>query len=144
MAEGEDGYLWWKAVHIVSVIIWMAGLFYLPRLFVYHATKPVDSESSRLLTIMERRLLRGIMYPSLIAVLVTGGVLFQPWGEHWWLMGKLGLVGILVVCHFLYAYWRWGFEHGRNVHTHIFYRIMNEIPTVVLIGIVILVVLKPI
>ncbi len=143
METWGDSYLWWKAAHIISMITWMAGLFYLPRLFVYHATTAVDSESSRLLEIMERRLLHGIMYPSLVVVLITGGILIQPWREHWWLMGKLGLVGILIICHFLYAYWRRCFERGCNTHTHTFYRIVNEIPTVVLVSIVILVVLKP-
>ena len=139
----DDTYLWWKAAHIISMVTWMAGLFYMPRLFVYHALSLPSSTQYQLLKVMERRLLFGIMHPSLIMVFITGIVLLPPWIEYPWMIAKIGLVGTLVVCHLLCMYWRIAFAHDRNIHSHIFYRVVNEIPTVALIGIVILVVLKP-
>ena len=139
----DDIYLWWKVAHIISMVTWMAGLFYMPRLFVYHALSPPSSTQYQLLQVMERRLLFGIMHPSLVMVFLTGAVLLPPWIEYRWMLAKLGFVGILLICHLLCMYWRIAFTHDRNTHSHIFYRVMNEIPTIALIGIVILVVLKP-
>ncbi|VBB69535.1 Protoporphyrinogen IX oxidase, novel form, HemJ [invertebrate metagenome] len=121
----------------------MAGLFYMPRLFVYHALSLASSNQYQLLKVMERRLLFGIMHPSLILVFITGIWILPSWIEYGWMLAKLGLVGVLVVCHFLCMRWRIAFAHNRNTHSHIFYRIVNEIPTIALIGIVILVILKP-
>lgn len=139
----ESSYLWWKVIHVVSIVTWMAGLFYLPRLFVYHAMASRDTEHYRTLQLMERRLLRSIMHPSLGAVLVTGTIMLPAWLESGWMIAKLGLVSILVVFHVLCAHWQVAFEYDRNIHSHIFYRIINEIPTLILVGISILVIIKP-
>jgi len=141
------GYLWLKALHIIAVIAWMAGLLYLPRLFVYHAAAPMGSNRARMLETMERRLLNGIMLPALIMVLLFGGLLAAipgvvDWRQGWiWL--KLGLVGLLAVLHFCLARCHRNFARDANRHTPRFYRVINESPTIVMIVIVLLVVLKP-
>ena len=140
-------YLWIKAFHIVSVVAWMAGLFYLPRLFVYHADAPAGSELAETFKTMERRLLRGIMNPAMIAVYVFGLLLVATpgvvdWGSGWF-YAKLLLVAALTAYHHLLGLLRKDFESDRNKQSARFYRIANEVPTVLLIGIVILVVVKP-
>jgi protoporphyrinogen IX oxidase len=140
-------YLWIKAFHIVSVVAWMAGLFYLPRLFVYHADAPAGSDLAETFKTMERRLLRGIMNPAMIAVYVFGILLVATpgvvdWGSGW-LYAKLVLVAALTAYHHLLSLLRKDFESNRNKQSARFYRIVNEVPTVLLIGIVILVVVKP-
>jgi putative membrane protein len=137
-------YLWIKALHVISVIAWMAGLLYLPRLFVYHADAAIGSELSERLKVMERRLLRAIMNPAQIAVFVFGGLMLvvQDWSQNW-LHAKLALVAVLVVVHHLYALWRKDFAADRNKRPARFYRIWNEVPTVAMIAIVILVIVKP-
>jgi putative membrane protein len=139
-----EWYLWIKALHVISVIAWMAGLLYLPRLFVYHADAPVGSELSERLKVMERRLLRAIMNPAQVAVFVFGGLMLvvQDWSQHW-LHAKLVLVAVLVVVHHLYAAWRKDFAADRNTRPARFYRIWNEVPTLAMIAIVILVIVKP-
>jgi protoporphyrinogen IX oxidase len=140
-------YPWTKSAHIVAVVAWMAGLLYLPRLFVYHAMAPADSDRSQTFMIMERRLLRGIMTPAMLATLAFGLVLAATPGivdwHRGWIWAKLGLVAILLVYHALLARWLQDFAAGRNRHSPRFFRIVNELPTVVLIGIVVLVVVKP-
>ncbi len=142
-----DVYLWIKAVHTIAVISWMAGLLYLPRLFVYHAEATVGSELSETLKIMERRLLRAIMNPAMLVSLVLGIVLVLNMGdaawESGWLHGKLLLVVGLLVMHMLMSRWRRDFEADSNTRSHKFYRVANEIPTVMMIGIVILVIVQP-
>lgn len=138
---------WIKAFHIIAVIAWMAGLLYLPRLFVYHADVPAGSERSEMLKVMERRLLRGIMNPAMIAVFVFGGLLLAipgvvAGGRFWW-HAKLALVLALAVMHMMMGTWRKAFEEDRNAHPPKFFRIVNEIPTVLMIAIVILVVVRP-
>ena len=134
-----------KALHIVSVIAWMAGLLYLPRLFVYHADTEKGSAQSETFKVMERRLLRGIMNPAMFLVWVFG--LAVAWkGELWsayWLHAKLALVVVLTGVHHLYGRWRKDFEADRNVRPARFYRWWNEVPTVLMIAIVFLAVLKP-
>lgn len=134
--------LWIKSLHIVFVIAWFAGLFYLPRLFVYHSQSD-DAVSHDRFLLMERKLL------GLMAVAATGSVVFGLW--LWlgygiaggWLHAKLALVALLVGFH-LYCIRLWrGFRAGRNRHGHVFYRWINELPALLLIGIVILVVVKP-
>ncbi len=139
-----EWYLWIKALHVIAVIAWMAGMLYLPRLFVYHADAAAGSELSETLKVMERRLLRGIMNPAFTAVWILGGLLatVQDWHQHW-LAAKLTLVGIMSVLHHVFAYWRKVFAADRNTRPARFYRIANEVPTLLLIGIVILVILKP-
>jgi putative membrane protein len=134
-----------KALHIVAVIAWMAGLLYLPRLFVYHADTEKGSQQSETFKVMERRLLRGIMNPAMILVWVFG--LAAAWrGEWWsahWLHAKLVLVVMLTGVHHLYGRWRKDFEANRNIRPARFYRWWNEVPTVLMIAIVFLAVLKP-
>ncbi len=139
-----EWYLWIKALHLISVIAWMAGLLYLPRLFVYHADAPVGSALSETLKVMERRLLRAIMNPAMVAVYVFGGLMLvvQDWAQGW-LHAKLVLVVVLTVVHHLYAAWRKDFADDRNKRPARVYRIWNEVPTLVLIAIVILVIVKP-
>ncbi len=140
-------YPWTKSAHIIAVVAWMAGLLYLPRLFVYHAMAPAGSDRLQTFMIMERRLLRGIMTPAMLATLAFGLVLAAtPGVVDWhrgWIWAKLGLVAILLAYHALLARWRQDFAAGRNRHSPRFFRIVNELPTVVLIGIVVLVVVKP-
>ncbi|MDH3242752.1 MAG: protoporphyrinogen oxidase HemJ [Alphaproteobacteria bacterium] len=138
---------WIKALHIVSVIAWMAGLLYLPRLFVYHADAPAGSERSEMLKVMERRLLRAIMNPAMIAVFLFGGALAATpgvlaAGSYWW-HAKFTLVAVLAVAHMMMGAWRKAFEQDRNSRDAKFFRIMNEVPTVLMIAIVILAVVRP-
>lgn len=139
-----DWYLWIKAAHLVSVFAWMAGLLYLPRLFVYHAGAPKGSALSETLKVMERRLLRAIMNPAMIAAYVFGGLLLvvQDWSAGW-LHVKLAMVLVLTVMHHVYALWRKDFAADRNTRPARTYRIANEVPTVALIVIVIAVIVKP-
>ncbi|MDP6573157.1 MAG: protoporphyrinogen oxidase HemJ [Rhodospirillales bacterium] len=147
MELSATAYLWIKALHVISVIAWMAGLLYLPRLFVYHAAAAPGSVLSETFKVMERRLLRAIMNPAMMAALVTGGLLLANLGgdawEAGWLHGKLaGVVGLLVM-HGLMARWRSAFAVDRNTRSETFYRFANEIPTVLMIAIVVLAVVRP-
>jgi putative membrane protein len=137
--------LWLKALHIVTVIAWFAGLFYLPRLFVYHAEAKPGSVLSATFKVMERRLLRAIMNPAMIAVWITGPWLAWVQGVYMdgWLQAKFVLVALLTGFHHALARWMKDFAADRNTHPARFYRFANEIPTLLLVGIVILVVLKP-
>lgn len=133
-----------KILHIVSVIAWMAGLLYLPRIFVYHTQVQVGSESDQLFQIMERRLFRYIMNPAMILVFIFGFYLASEIGfEFAWLHAKLTLVALLTFYHHLLGRWRKNFEKGQNKNSQKFYRIANEVPTILMIGIVSLVILKP-
>jgi len=140
-------YPWVKALHIIAVIAWMAGLLYLPRLYVYHADLPKGSNRAALLGVMERRLLRGIMLPAAVMTYGLGMLLAAiPEVVDWhrgWIWAKLGLVALLTVFHILLAYWRVGLAAGRSPHSSKFFRIMNELPTLMMIAIVLLVVTRP-
>jgi putative membrane protein len=142
-----SGYLWLKAVHIISVISWMAGLLYLPRLYVYHAGVATGSEASATFKVMERKLLKYIMNPAMIASFITGLALIWLLGEAaltmGWLHTKILLLLGMGAIHGLMARWRRAFAEDRNTHTHRFFRVMNEVPTLLMIGIVILAVGKP-
>ena len=137
--------LWLKALHILAVIAWLAGLLYLPRLFVYHCAAAPGSELAQTLALMELRLLRRIMNPAMVAVWVTGPLL--AWGlgvyRDGWLISKFLLVVLLTGYHHALGGWRKAFAAERNAHAQTFYRVANEVPTLLLIGIVILVVVKP-
>jgi len=142
-----SAYLWIKALHIVSVVAWMAGMLYMPRLFVYHAMAEVGSVQSETFKVMERRLARAIMLPAMVATLLFGGMLLMTPGivdfHQGWIHAKLALVlGMLVIQH-LMGGWRRAFAEDRNRHSQRFYRMINEVPTVLMIAIVILVVVKP-
>jgi putative membrane protein len=138
---------WLKALHIISVVAWMAGLLYLPRLFVYHAAVPPGSDAAETFKMMERRLLRGIMTPAMIASYACGvALLATPGVVDWrqgWLYVKLAAVLGLTLIHGLLAGWRRAFAADRNRHPARFYRIINEIPTLLLVVIVIMVVVRP-
>jgi len=140
-------YLWLKALHVIAVIAWMAGLLYLPRLFVYHADAAPESEAAKTFAIMERRLLRRIVNPAAIAVWLFGILLLLAAPPELiragWLQVKLTLVVALTVLHHFYARWRKDLERGTNKHSSRFYRILNEVPALLVIFIVILVVVKP-
>jgi protoporphyrinogen IX oxidase len=142
-----DAYPWIKSAHIISVVAWMAGLLYLPRLFVYHAMVPIGSVQSETFKIMECRLLRGIMNPAMAATLGFGLVLaVTPDVVDWhrgWIWAKLVLVAGLVVYHGWLACWRTAFAVDRNRHSPHFFRAVNELPTLALIAVVVLVVVKP-
>ena len=140
-------YPWIKALHIVSVVAWMAGLLYLPRLFVYHADARPGSDKAETFKIMERRLLRGIMNPALVAVVVFGALLaVTPGVVDWrqgWIWAKLVLVIALLGFHFALARWRKQFAGNAIPHSARFYRAVNELPMLALIAIVIFVIVKP-
>ena len=137
---------WVKALHVISVIAWMAGMLYLPRLFVYHSVAEIGSDKSETFKVMERRLLRGIMTPAMIAswlfglwMIVGGWVSFS----EGWLHAKLLFVLLLTGCHGMLAKYTRLFAQDKNTKPQKFFRIINEVPTVLMIVIVILVVVKP-
>lgn len=139
------GYDWLRSLHIIFVIAWMAGLFYLPRLYVYHTRKTAGSDASETFKEMEVKLLRVIMNPAMIITLVTGFWLIwqiDAWVSGW-MHAKLLLVAGMVWFHMLLAKWRRAFAEDRNTRSERFYRIVNEVPTLLLIGIVVLVIVKP-
>lgn len=143
----QEYYLWMKSLHLFAVISWGAGLFYLPRLFVYHAPVPVGSERDIMLQTMERRLLKIIMNPSMILVLVTGMLLLMTPGavdlKEGWVHFKLLLVFCLFGYHGMCVKFVRLFLNGQNTRTHKFYRLFNEIPPLVFLVIVVLVIVKP-
>jgi len=137
--------LWVKAVHIIAVIAWMAGMLYLPRLFVYHAAAPPKSAISETFKVMERRLLKAIINPSMIVVFLTGFLLAYLTG-YWqsaWLQAKFVLVLGLAGLHGYFARWLRDFATDANTKPARFFRFVNEAPTLLMIVIVILAVLKP-
>ena len=146
MTFSSDTYLWLKAGHIISVIAWMAGLLYLPRLFVYHSTLETGSEASELFKVMERRLLKLIMNPAMFASLIFGGLMLADSSTDWsatWLHIKLVCVVLLMGIHMKMAKWRRRFEFDVNIKSQKFFRFVNEVPTLLMIIIVLLVVIKP-
>ncbi len=135
--------LWLKAFHIVFVVSWFAGLFYLPRLFVYHA-QAADAPSNERFKVMERKLYRGIMLPAMILTVASGLWLWLGFGfAGGWLHAKVTLVVLLVAYHFWLAKLLGDFARDSNRRSHVYYRWVNEIPTVLLVAIVVLVVVKP-
>jgi protoporphyrinogen IX oxidase len=143
-----DIYLYVKAFHVIAVIAWMAGMFYLPRLYVYHTGAAPGSELSETLKVMENRLLRFIINPAMIASWLLGLILIFGFSvidmrTAGWLHVKLTAVVLLTVLHILLAKWRKDFAADRNTRSAGFYRLINEVPTVLLIIIVIMVIVKP-
>jgi putative membrane protein len=138
-------YLWLKAAHVVAVIAWMAGMLYLPRLFVYHCAAPPGSPQSETFKVMERRLLTAIINPAMIAVWVLG--LWLAWDSglyrSGWLQAKFLLVLVLSGLHGHFSAATRAFAQDRNTHSARYWRIMNEAPAVLMIAIVILVIVKP-
>lgn len=138
-------YPWIKALHVIAVIAWMAGMLYLPRLFVYHCAAAPGSTESETFKVMERRLLRMIINPAMIATWLLG--LWLAWAGGWyragWLETKVVLVVVLSGVHGLFARYVRDFAADRNRRSQQFYRMINELPTVLMIAIVILVIVKP-
>lgn len=140
-----DYYLWIKAFHLIAIIAWMAGLLYLPRLYVYHADVKKGSEQDKLFQTMERKLLRYIMNPAMILSLILGLMLIHILGTglgKWFHLKALLLLGMFA-CHGMCAAYRRQFAEGKNTKTSNYYRIFNEVPTILMIGIVLLAVIKP-
>ncbi len=138
-------YPYLKAVHVIAVIAWMAGLLYLPRLYVYHAQVEPGSETSETFKVMERKLLKYIMNPAMIVSLLLGLFLFvlQELWTSGWMHAKFLLLVAMFAMHGYMGRWRKDFEADQNKHSHKFYRAMNEVPTLLMIAIVILAVAKP-
>jgi putative membrane protein len=138
-------YLWIKAFHVIAVISWMAGMLYLPRLFVYHTAAETGSQQARTFETMEHRLLTYIMTPAMGVTWVLGIVLVLQggWLTSGWLHAKLLAVVAMTIMHGLLSHWASEFKRSRNTHTQKFYRIINEIPTILMIFIVIMAVAKP-
>ena len=135
--------LWIKSLHIIVVVAWFAGLFYLPRLFVYHAAAE-DAPSRERFKVMERKLYRGIMTPTMVLTLAFGTWLWLGYGfRGGWLMAKLLVVALLVAYHFWLGAMVRAFARDANLRSHVFYRWINELPLVALAAIVVLVVVKP-
>ena len=138
-------YVWIKALHVIAVISWMAGMLYLPRLFVYHCDTEIGSAQSETFKVMERRLLKAIMTPAMVVTWLAG--LYLAWAGQWfsagWFHGKLLLVILLSGIHGFFSRFVKDFAADRNIRSHKFYRLINEVPTVLMIGAVILVVVKP-
>jgi putative membrane protein len=137
--------LWVKSLHVISIVAWMAALLYLPRLLVYHAGTAVGSEQSETFKVMERRLLKAIATPAMIATWIFGiwtAVLIGAWWEGWF-WAKMACVVALSAFHEFLAGWVRAFAEDRNTQPARFYRIANEVPTVLLILIVVLVIVKP-
>ena len=138
-------YPWVKALHVIAVISWMAGMLYLPRLFVYHCEAEVGSKQSETFKVMEWRLLKLIINPAMMITWLAG--IYLVWSGEWyrsgWFHAKLTLVLILSGVHGLFTRWVKDFAADRNTRSQKFYRIINEVPTVLMIFIVILVIVKP-
>lgn len=138
-------YDWLKALHIISIIAWMAGMLYLPRLFVYHAGAEVGSKESETFKVMERRLLKAIINPAMVAAWIFGGLMVWL-GQHWdqpWFWAKFALVLGMQAIQGNMTAWQRAFAQDRNTRSQRFFRIVNEVPTLLMIGIVLLVILKP-
>ena len=144
-----ETFLWLKALHIIAVISWMAGMLYLPRLFVYHTRVLPGSEASELFKVMERKLMRIIINPAMVATWIFGLWLavktnaFDTTSNGSWLHAKLGLVLLMQVAHVMMSRYRKAFARDQNVKSERFFRIFNEVPAVLMVVIVLLVVLKP-
>jgi protoporphyrinogen IX oxidase len=141
-------YQYLKAFHLIAAFAWMAGMFYLPRLYAYHAEAGANTPQAATFKVMERKLLRVIMNPAMIATVVLGlwiafGAEGGDWSSAGWLHAKLLLVVLMLGLHGFLARWRKDFEADRIPHSPRFFRMINEVPTVLLIGIVILAVVKP-
>jgi putative membrane protein len=140
-------YRWIVALHVIAMVAYMAGMLYLPRLFVYHAGAPVGGELSETLKIMERRLLKAIINPAMILMIIFGVLMLyanpQVAVGNGWIHTKFFLVFLLFGCHGAFSKWRKDFAADKNTRSHKFYRVWNEIPTVLMIAIIILAIVKP-
>ena len=137
--------LWIKALHVLAIISWMAGQLYLPRLMVYHVDTERASKQSETFKIMERRLLKAIMTPAMIVAWITGlWLAYSSFGfKGGWLHAKILLVVLMTVSHGMQAKWVKDFAADQNTKTGYYFRVANEVPTLLMIGIVVLVIIKP-
>lgn len=140
-------YQWLVALHVIAMVAYMAGMLYLPRLFVYHANAPVGGELSETLKIMERRLMKAIITPSMIVMVIFGILMLyanpQVAVGNGWIHAKFLLVFLMFGCHGMFSKWRKQFAADANIRPHTFYRVWNEVPTVLMIAIIILAIVKP-
>lgn len=142
----DNYYLWFKSLHLFMVIAWMAGLLYLPRIYAYHAGVAINSEADKIFQTMEYRLLRVIMNPAMIGVYIFGFITAYIYGFAAlgiWFHIKIAAVLILTIMHMLFAKYRKDFANGCNKHSVKFYRIINEIPTILMLVIIVMVIIKP-
>ena len=141
-----DYFMWYKAIHVISVISWMAAMFYMPRLFVYHTRAEIGSEMDKTFQLMEHKLLKIIMTPSMILTYIFGILIAYIYGfvalGAWFHIKMTAVIG-LTIFHGLLAKWRKDFINGNNNHSEKFYRLMNEIPPILMIVAVIMVIVKP-
>ncbi|MCC5860029.1 MAG: protoporphyrinogen oxidase HemJ [Ectothiorhodospiraceae bacterium] len=139
------GYLWIKAFHLMAVVTWFAAIFYLPRLFVYHAMAEDETGRERF-KVMERKLYRGIMNPSAVATVGLGVWLLwlnPAWLTQGWMHAKIALVALLIIYHLWCGKLLRDFREDNNRHGHVWYRVFNELPVLVLVAVMILAVVKP-
>lgn len=141
-----ENYLWVKALHLIAVVAWMAGMLYLPRLFVYHVENGGEPACAAMLVTMERRLLRYIINPAMIATVILGGLMI--WAnpgvmQAGWMHGKLGLLVVMFAVHGMMVKYRRQLAAGTCTKSARYFRILNEVPTVLMIGIIILVIAQP-
>lgn len=142
----ENYFLWYKAIHVIAVICWMAAMFYMPRLFVYHCKTEVGSEADKAFKVMEKKLLRIVMTPSMITTYIFGLLVAYIYGFvalGIWFHIKMAAVLVLTIFHGFQAKWVKDFANGNNKHSEKFYRIVNEIPVLFMMVAVIMVVVKP-
>ena len=142
----NEYYLWIRAFHVISVIAWMAGLLYLPRLFIYHIGFAKESSTSDVFKLMERRLLRLIMNPAMISTWIFGVLMIMAnpsLFENGWMHVKFTCVVLMTIIHMVFAYHRKQFEKGSNKKTTKYYRWINEVPTLLMIVIVIMAIVNP-
>ena len=135
-----------KAIHIISIICWMAALLYLPRLFVYHSSNTKNDETDKLFCLMEKKLINVIMTPSMVFSIISGTAMLhmdESYLHFWWMHVKLICIVLLILMHRYFMFLHNAFVEGRNEKDHIFFRKINEMPTVLMIVIVFLIVLKP-
>tara|TARA_Y100000768_G_C23923291_1_gene656112 strand:- start:500 stop:931 length:432 start_codon:yes stop_codon:yes gene_type:complete len=140
--------LWFKAFHLIFMVCWFAGIFYLPRLFVYHAEPGIDAASNDRFKIMERRLYRGIMTPCMVLTIACGlGIFYTvgwaPYAKQVWLHIKLSFIAILVVYHFMCGVYLKRFASDSNSRSAFFYRVFNEVPVFILVPVILLATIRP-
>lgn len=139
-------YEWFKALHVMSMVAWMAGIFYLPRLYVYHTRAKIGSDMDKTFQIMEYRLLKFIMNPAMISTYIFGIMVAHIYGFAalgLWFHIKMAMVLIITAIHGFLAKWRKDFANGKNTHSENFYRVANEVPTLAFVVAVIMVIIKP-
>lgn len=140
---GSDLYLWIKTLHVITIVTWMAGIFYLPRLFVYHADAEIGSDKDLTFRVMEKKLLTIIMTPSLIIALTTGALMLPSWFSDGWMHVKLLMVAVILGAHIFFTRVQFDFNQGKNSRSARFYRIVNEVPTVAFLVVIVMVIVKP-